>query len=426
MAVREGKWDCSQCRTMGIAGRELNCPECGDARNPLLDPEEKPYLPADAPVVDDAEGLKLAESGPNWNCGKCGQANIGTAEVCSSCLEPRGSNDDVAGTYTYVSGVDAEGVSLTDPEQITDDRVDTVLQGADKLQQLEEGPVVMPSRTLSLSSLPRQGVIALRTATHATYKRTFPQGMHGARVLVAIGVVVGLVLTIFGGNFLYANYIKTYTVDLTVQELTWERQIEVEVYRTFTEEDWSVPSGGRIQNSYRAIHHYDRVLDHYEKRSRQVGERVRTGSHQERYVCGSRTVDNGNGFFTTENTYCERTVDDYSTVYHTEYYDEPIYRQDPVYRTKYVYDIDRWVTDHFEKASGETDPHWPDMPTLRADQRVGNERRESYDVVLTDDDGREFERDLDESVWSRLSEDEVVEAQQTRKGAVREIDWPAS
>jgi hypothetical protein len=426
MVILEGKWDCSQCLKTGISGRLSNCPRCGDARNPLLDPEERTYLPEDAPTVTDESGLKQAAAGPNWNCGHCGQANPGTASVCSNCSEPRGNDDDVQGVYTYVSGVDANGATLSDSDQLDTDQVDAVLEGADKLHVLEKDPVKMPDRTLRMDALRRDGIIAQRVAAWKSGKRSTPAGLRSPRVLLAAGALLTLVLTFIVGNFIYGNYIKTHTVDLTVRSLTWERQIEVEESRTFTKEGWSVPSAGRIQSSHLAIHHYNRVFDHNEHRSRQVSERKATGSHNERYPCGATIIDHGNGFYESKTTYCNRTVTDYTIVYSTKYYDEPIYRKDPVYRTRYVYLIDRWVTDHFVRAGGEINPYWPTVPALGGKQRVGDERRQSYDVVLADEEGRTFKRQLGLAGWSHLSDGEAIQGDENRQGALRKVDWPAN
>lgn len=425
MAVLEGAWDCSQCNTIGIAGRLTDCPHCGDSRNPLLDPEERPYLPTNAREVTDREGLELADSGPNWNCGSCGVANLATASTCDECGEPRDSNDDVAGVYTYVSGKDAIGVALSTPEQIETDRTDTVLRSADKLQALEDGPVVMPSRTLSSDALPRHGITARLEKVGNSVITSFHLGER--QVLYKVGAAIVAVLMLLGGvTFAYNTFIKTHEVDLTVKQLAWERQVEVEEYRTLTLDDWSVPSDGRIQSSRPAIHHYNKVFDHKERRVRKVPERKLTGSHQEKYACGSTTVDRGNGFFENKTTYCSRTVNDYKTVYRDEPYFVDIYRDEPVYRTKYIYQVDRWVTNYFDRANEGTSPYWPIPENLGKKQRVGDERHQSYIVHLVDEEGRKHERKLDEITWSHLSPGEVVSGQQTRSGSVRDVEWPTS
>jgi hypothetical protein len=330
----------------------------------------------------------------------------------------------VAGTYTYVSGVDAHGKELSDAERLTDDRTDAILQSADKLQQLEDGPVAMPARTLHASALPRRGVLAIRDA--ARQSRVAMKNRWGSKAtLIFIGGLAILLATVLGTTG-YAMFFKTYEVTLTVQDLDWERQVEVEEYRTLTREDWSVPGDGRVQRSYQAVHHYRDVYVRTDRKSRQVPVTKQTGTRTEQYACGSTTVNNGNGTFSQSTTYCTRSVPVYTTTYETEYYNEDIYRKEPVYRTKYVFEIDRWVTDHFEKADTGADPYWPQPTGLADRQRVGDERVETYEVDLIDEEKREFTRELDFDQWLLLEVGETVAAKQTRRGSVRDIMWPSS
>ena len=66
--------------------------------------------------------------------------------------------------------------------------------------------------------------------------------------------------------------------------------------------------------------------------------------------------DNGNGTF-TEHT---KQVPVYKTEYYEETHQEPVYRQDPVYATKYYYDIDKWFDSGRDYPSSGTDqnPYW--------------------------------------------------------------------
>lgn len=439
MAILEGAWDCSQCRAVAIPGGLTNCPHCNDPRNTIIDPEESPYLPTNARVVTDSDKLADANTGPEWNCGDCGQANRGNATVCSSCNQPKSADDTVAGVYTYVSGVEADGEALSDPRAIEDDWVNTVLTAADPLQEIAEGPVAMPAHTFASDALPDEGsdikqLFATDDRSHDTRRntpsfarlRSFPMPTLAKAAAAAVLVVAA----IFTGFFVHGEFFATYSAPLTVQNLTWERQVEVEAYRTLTEEDWSYPSDARVLGSRQAIHHYNQVLDHYDKKSREVPERVQSGSHSESYACGSRTVNRGNGYFEQQTTYCTRSVPDYTTRYRTEYYDEPVYRQVPIYQTKYTYEIDRWVTDRFEVASGEsTDdgvwPVWPEPKIADAKLRVGDERRERYEVALADASGRQFTQQLDLGTWDNLSEGETVAGHQTKHGDLRGVDWPS-
>jgi hypothetical protein len=428
--IREGAWDCTQCNTKGIPGRLSKCSLCGDPRNPLLDPDERPYLPEDAPVVTDDEGLRLADLGPDWNCGVCGTSNTGNLTVCSNpdCKQPLDYDDNVAGVHTYVSGMDAIGIETVGADKLDEDRVDLVLEGADKLRALETTPLRAPSRVLNLADLRRRGIMDVIKSE--PYRASVLVGGRSIpRSMILAGVVISAVLVALlgGGSWFYGAFIKTTTVELTVANMTWERQVEVEEFRTLTKEDWDYPGDARVISQRREIHHYVQVQTGTKRVPYTVSHQEVAGSHQERYACGSTTVDKGNGFFSTHTTYCSRTVTDYRTVYETKYRDEPVYRQDPVYKTKYVYEIDRWVTDRFDTAKGKSGvtPIWPATTANGSKERVGDERRQDYGVELLDAEGRSFTKSLGYERWSLLSEGEIVMGEQTRRGALRSVTWPS-
>lgn len=430
MPTLEGAWNCTQCETMGIPGRELICPLCKDPRNPLLDPDERPYLPVNALVVTDDEGLRLAELGPNWNCGKCGNANLAGATVCAKeeCGEPLNYDDNVAGVHTYVSGVDAEGVDMVGAEQLDEDRTNLVLEDADNLRELETTPLVAPSRTLHASALPRLISGKVRHADYAAPIRLSRQFPKSASAIVA-GVVMALALLFGGGSWIYSEFFKTSTVELTVDNLTWERQIEVEEFRTLSLEDWSHPDDARVTNKQQKVHHYDKVKTGTRTVEYEVPYQVATGTETVEYACGSTTIDHGNGFFSEQTTYCDTEVTVYETRYKTEERKEDVFKDVPVHKTWYTYEVDRWVTDRFDTASGESDESgvevtWPASSATGDKERKGDETRANYEVELTDTEGRSFNESLDYELWSLLSEGETVTGEQTRRGALRSVTWP--
>lgn len=434
MAFFEGKWNCAQCRIEGIPGSKDRCPNCGDPRNATLDRSEEEYLPDNAREVTDPEELKIASGGPNWNCGNCGESNLDTASVCGECGDPRNWNDTVNQVLEYVEDDDAAGVSRSDRSQIETDWVDGVLRGADKLQPLADGPVTLPTRTLRMSDLPAEGrspygeerpqdVVRPRddTRRRRTVLKYRPTAPSGLVKIVMIGVIALLVVfgLVKGGGWFYANHIKTQTVELTVRSLWWERSVEVEELRTLTQKDWSIPPGGREIGSSQEVKSYNKVFDHYVEKTRKVPKKVKTGSHQENDKC--KMVKKGNGYY--GETCTKKTVDDYKIVYEEEKYQEKVYRDEPVYATKYTYQIDRWMTGRSERASGKSDPYWPDPHLRGSRERVGS-RFELYRVTLVDAKGRTAEKTAGEATWSRLVEGQKVSGEQTRSGDVRDVHWP--
>lgn len=141
-----------------------------------------------------------------------------------------------------------------------------------------------------------------------------------------------------------------------------ERVISIEDYKTVEESGWSLPSNARLQNSNTEIRTYNKVFDHYETRTRQISEQVL--DHYETRVTGTR--DLGNGYFEEITT----QVPIYRTEYRTETYQEPVYRNEPVYDTKYYYEIEKWVVTRSVKTSGnDKEATWGDVVL------VGKERR---------------------------------------------------
>ena len=429
MPILEGAWNCAQCTTKNISGTLKECPLCGDPHNDNLDPSEGYFLPTDARVMTNADELRRANSGPIWNCGKCNTPNDGDIDTCGSCKQPRDSDDFVSPVTRYVSGVDAQGSTLSNPAQLETDWVNATLQRSDKLQPLADSPVIQPVRTLHSRDLPRSGKPQYENNT-SNNRPVFRLGgtallsrVKTPRVMLGIGLGMVLGVLLFGARTVYVNYFATETVDLTVSSLSWEREVEVEEFRTLTRQDWSVPGDGRVLSSSREIRSYRQVLDHYETKTRQVPETKQTGTRTESYACGSTTVNNGNGSFSQQTTYCNRSVPVYTTTYRTESYQDPVYRDEPIYDTKYTYEVDRWVTDYFDRASGQSGPYWP-KPELEGErQRVGDERRSSYVVILIDEEGRAFKREVGESTWSHARTGMMIEGEQTRKGTLKDIDW---
>lgn len=138
-------------------------------------------------------------------------------------------------------------------------------------------------------------------------------------------------------------------IQCTVSTVAWTRQIDIEAYRTVQESDWKVPDGGRVYDEKQEVHHYDKVIDNYETRTREVSEQVLDG-----YDKKKEYKDNGDGTFTEKSV----SVPRYKTEYRTETYKEPIYRDEPRYATKYYYNIDKWVVDRTEESKGvDSEPY---------------------------------------------------------------------
>lgn len=187
---------------------------------------------------------------------------------------------------------------------------------------------------------------------------------------------------------------------LYVNDKSWERNIEIQEYKTVQENDWYVPQGGRVTYTRNEIHHYEKVFDHYE---------TVTEEKSERYVSGYETVvtghrDLGNGYF--EEITSQQPV--YDTRYWTETRQEPVYRNEPVYRTKYYYDIERWVHKSWKKTSGGTNnPYWATLD-LKPDVEKEGRRTEKYIIITENKKRKEKRYEISLNDWEKINKGDVL------------------
>jgi hypothetical protein len=183
------------------------------------------------------------------------------------------------------------------------------------------------------------------------------------------------------------------TFEATITDVGWERSIETETYKLVTEEDWDVPEGGQKLRSFEAVHHYDRRVVGYETKTRTVQEAVGT----EQYVCGKR--DLGNGYF--EDQYCSRTI--YRD--RQETYEDPIYKDFPIYKTKYEYKIYRWIPSETYTSEGKDKrPRWAVVPATVTKQpdlyRIASKTEAYFFTVKDEKKGKVYDYEADFEYWN--------------------------
>ena len=197
-------------------------------------------------------------------------------------------------------------------------------------------------------------------------------------------------------------YFAPVTREGEVVSFGWQREIAVEEYNTFRESGWTVPGGGSVVSSNREIRSYRKVLDHYEYKTKRVSKRVQDGYSVE-------YKDLGNGQFK------EVRKPKYKTVYENQKVREPVYRQEPIYDTKYYYNIDKWKeTDSLVSRGDDHEPKWAetDLPTKVESPKYGDKRQGGrkavYWVIIKDDKGNEqkLERSFEE--WEKLNKGDKV------------------
>ncbi|MGD2078354.1 MAG: zinc finger Ran-binding domain-containing protein, partial [Chloroflexota bacterium] len=321
------------------------------------------YLADDEALVEDEALLEQASKGPDWVCAFCGTSNASERDTCRSCGAARDADSQQQAVTDFGVG-----------------------------QAPTTGDMTVEERPAKKEAAPK-----------ADNRLKFILAGVAALAVLCVGLVV--IFLVFGGRETGAE----------VSGFEWQRTVAVESFQTVEEEDWSVPEGGRIKSQREEIHHYDDVLDHYETRQRQVQEQVQVGTEQ--YVCGQR--DLGNGFF--EDIQCDRPI--YETQSRTETYEEPIYRQEPVYQTLYVYDIDKWTVVRTEEASGrDHSPMWP-RSDLTSDEREG-ETTELYVVVFTDEEGESHRWETTLDRWQALEMGQEVLLEFDTFGNLEEVSTP--
>ncbi len=389
-----GYWECPQCKTI-IRGDNRNCPNCG---SPI--PNGQKYLPPDHPKVREAIGQGRAVDEykeyvpdnevsfePNWTCGYCGYQNRHEDKLCKGCGSPR-----------YESEEDYFGNEVDISKEEKDWREKVTTPTMHHKTRHKKSQTAEPIEDVNISA----------SSVHEEMK--YSKDVQKKSAVEILSKVKGffnlrntiITLSVFLIAFLIWLFFPV-TKEYTIEGFSWDRSIDVEEFTLCHEDDWSVPQGGRVQYTKSEIHHYDQVLDHYETKSREVAEEVFDGYD-------TSYTDDGNGQFTEVQT------PRYRTEYHTEYYEDPVYRDEPVYYTKYYYDIDRWLYAETLKTSGNNQtPVWPESNLVDAvenpeygDQKLG-QRTENYYVTMTSKKGtvRTFDYSFEE--WSNLRLGDVVE-----------------
>ncbi len=339
MAIREARWDCTQCGTVGNRGRQRVCPNCGHSR-----PEKvRFYLPDETKKVEDEALIKKAKIGPDWLCDYCGASNQANKKRCKQC------------------------------------------------DALHDGSPTQEVKTYGLKAVPRQGDEADEPIPLPPENDTAATTTPTASRMSWLLPLLLIFLCLCGTWFLF---FRSTSASATVTGFEWERTIQMEELETLIEEDWQIPADGRYLSEEEAIHHYDQIFLRNETRTRDIPEQVQTGTRS--YVCGQK--DLGNGFF--EEVTCQEPT--YETKIRTETYQEPIYQAVPVYRTKYEYEIDRWVDGRLEKETGSTQsPEWPLIYPTEFERE--GERHEVYWVEFTDTDSTRYAIEMELAPWQRFS-----------------------
>lgn len=387
MAIREGRWDCPSCGSTGIFGRHVDCPSCGKPRPAGI----RFYLSDDAPILVEPERVAEASAGPDWVCGHCAASNRASHRDCAGCGAPRGQS----------------------PQQRVVD--------------------------YELGEVPRSGKAAPAARLAAAKRAASNDGCVGFGAILVCVIALGLctrgepkpaappsVAAVAAPWSPLPEPVRPPVDDVVPAEVTgmaWARAVYLERRSVVTGEGWELPDSAEVLErerrvrseeervaSYRTVERRvertETVPDGTETRTRQVSERVQSGTRT--YVCGQR--DLGNGYFKdiecTEPEYETRTrTESYEvprtrevTRYETVTDREPVYETVPIYATHYRYRGPVWSRSRVLREQGDTSaPVWPRVKLRPREREEG--RDEVYEISLRAAGGDEHEIPLPMAEW---------------------------
>lgn len=387
--IIRGYWDCPYCDSTDIDGLVDNCPNCGRHKPENVKyhlkgqhvQENKIYKTAQVDESDVLSTEELHNAGiseeecngnhKEWVCSYCNSLNNWADKFCTSCGSPKEEAD-----LEY--GMQKREKSSNNLEEYVFLRGDDEESSKYFKEKLEEKPKIIAEDNNDFTS----------KSENAEKEYTFKNKLSDLFRLIGGGIADNALPIIMSLIFLFCAGVLFYPhkETVTVTGFEWARNISIEDLRTVQESDWSVPSGGRVYKEQTELKTYVSVIDHYETKTETKSRQV-----IDHYDTEYSYSDNGNGTF-TEHT---KQVPVYKTEYYEETHQEPVYRQDPVYATKYYYDIDKWFDSGRDYPSNGTDqnPYWNTDYTL-AEKERDTDRTEKYTVFY--DNGKSDDLKLDD------------------------------
>jgi hypothetical protein len=360
-------WDCPQCgrqKNLGVDHR--HCPGCGQVQE-----ESLRYFPKPGERVP----TKFRGRSPDVECDHCGTPNSSADNNCINCGASLSGTKPV---HVRASIPEHAGEKGADAKRDWDARKARERAAQVAHQQPETRRSRAQARARRAARAPTSlGVDDVEEGLHVSRFR--PDRRHA---------VVGAVVVLFAFVMTCVFWKKEAIVE--VQGHTWERRVAIERYASYDDEDWcsSMPGDAYSVSRRSEVHHHDRVPD---------GEDCHTEAGSCTETC--RNVDNGNGSFSVD---CTKTCSPDRRVCETKY------RDDPVYRDKCSYTVDRWRTDRDATAKGSRlspAPSWPE-PKFRqcTGTRIGCERlggrAATYKVhFVAPSEEQAFECEYDQRAW---------------------------
>lgn len=368
--IVETFWTCKYCGTGDIRGRYRECPGCGRPRGDVTFEVKKPTVN----YVSEEEAKNIQKE-PDWYCEYCNSLNSASDSVCKGCGASRSESrknyfDIQKEKKPPESSPPSEPVNTT--ETVETAALTDTTETADPTEMLEPAE---PTRSIGRDS----------GRMRPKRKRILAGAVTSLAFVLVIAVLIGALTWL----------LRPKTDTLVVTGVGWERSISIEKVKTVEGDGWSLPSGARLKTSKQEIYGYEKVVDHYETVTEVKTRRVL--DHYEEYVSGYR--DLGNGY--AEEITSKRPV--YKTETYTDTSRKPVYRNDPVYRTKYYYEVDKWEFERSVDTKGnDHEPYFGEY-RLKSGERKGEESS-TYYITAVNSKGKEKRYTLPYSEWINVDE----------------------
>jgi len=423
-----GYWDCSYCGKKAIKGSLRECPGCGTARNKdtkfYMNPSKIEYV-SETVSTDRStyahEHTEIPNRNPNWICKYCDTLNTSLATRCASCGSARTEKNRTYSNFNHVPLTSDFPYSTPYSETKSSDYLESTASAISSQKSTDfDRKIHIPAKsTRNIPEKEPYSTIQPPKKTEKILTTLFMCLIYGLEELfsglgklfsslfrfiadnirsILIGIAV--ILAVVGLVFLLSPKYH----EVTIQGFSWERNINIEKLTTVKESDWSTPIGARVYDTKEEFYTYEDVYDHTETKTRTVQRTRYVG--EEEYVTGYR--DLGNGYF--EEITSSKPI--YETYDEVETYEEDVYRKEPVYKTKYYYEIDKWLYHRkITTKNNDKEPFWGEV-ILAKKERTGNKYESYYIHVLQLDEKTEELKEIVYPIsynqWSDLQVGENV------------------
>lgn len=359
-------WRCRACNNKNL-GRFKSCTSCSKTKDDL-DEEILPEDPGPGRGVKDPGLLKQFTSGPDWVCKYCKSHQKKTDGSCANC----GANQD--------------GGRSRDRPPTAPTPAPPEIEFEDRATGYRQAPRPKRRPTILFEELP-------------------PEPTRSRQRARSVGTMVGVFLGIATAGLLIWLLVRPRIYDTTVDSVAWKHVVIIDRYAVFHGEGFDEDrpaSAFNVISLGQHVHHHDRVIDHYETRikTRQVPDGQSCTTIRGTCTTTPRSCSNNkNGSMTCSggDRQCSPDYQSCTPKYRTESYPdpEPVYRDDPIYRTWYAWDNWEWHPNRrIEEAGSGTETYWPSPEKTRLNQGLaqGEQERDrkeaTYSVVFRDGNDR--------------------------------------